>query len=453
MFRRWPTILFSELPDDESAAEARQRDADVIMTATILGFTAAQLSQSHPVTYTYDYADRGKQKERDMVDAVKRVNAALGPDYRYGNQATADAAPEWKLQEMISASPGKASLPFGQRHKVPRAEAAKVLRTLAAGIDDDAIGYQGPGAYTGFVDDPVGHRGSIQSTKRYNVPEVGYGSRWVPDAYAYPTIGDQDTVPWGLIGDQRSVGKGMLEQPFDMSGDGSVVGYTHGMIQAIYESAWTGPWCTPYEIAVGTETTKLASCFTCTLFMYANGYPPSAIHLGQGASWVPWYEVRPGLSVGVEESDLPAISLLHEEPLADKRIDSEATEEFASVDVIASEDDERQPLIEDLPKPRKEPYTYAGSANRYQLATDSVIAALNARWHIECGQHLALGIRVMKQNDGARVEARRRGRIAVLEQFLSDNKDDPYAAANLILDAVTVHDGEVSRVIRTLAAG
>jgi hypothetical protein len=229
------------------------------------------------------------------------------------------------------------------------------------------------------------------------------------------------------------------------------------MIQAIYESAWTGPWCTPYEIAVGTETTKLASCFTCTLFMYANGYPPSAIHLGQGASWVPWYDVRPGLSVGVPESDLPAISLLHDEPVVDKRKDelqSEASEKFASIDVIASEDDERQPLMEDVPKPRRsEPYTYAGSANKYQWATDSVIAALNARWHIECRQHLQLGIRVMKQNGGARVETRRRGRIAVLEAFLSDNKDDPYAAANLILDAVTVHDGEVNRIIRTLAAG
>ena len=139
----------------------------------------------------------------------------------------------------------------------------------------------------------------------------------------------------------------------------------------------------------------------------------------------------------------------------------EASEKLVSVGVISSAEDELVPLIDDsssgsdvdIPVARKpEPYTYPGSANRYVPEVDSVIAALNERWRIECTQHLLLGLRIMKQNGASRVDAQRRPRIAVLEKYLSDNRADLYVGANLILDAVTVHDGEVTRIIRTLAA-
>jgi hypothetical protein len=61
------------------------------------------------------------------------------------------------------------------------------------------------------------------------------------------------------------------------------------MIQAIYKAYALGPSCTPYEIAVGDHTKKLASCLPCTLFMSATGYPPTSIHLGRGESWTPLY--------------------------------------------------------------------------------------------------------------------------------------------------------------------
>jgi hypothetical protein len=66
--------------------------------------------------------------------------------------------------------------------------------------------------------------------------------------------------------------------------------YTHGMIQAIYKSYSLGPSCTPYEIAVGDQTKKMASCLPCSLFMVAAGYPPTSTHLGRGESWPPLYE-------------------------------------------------------------------------------------------------------------------------------------------------------------------
>jgi hypothetical protein len=61
------------------------------------------------------------------------------------------------------------------------------------------------------------------------------------------------------------------------------------MIQAIYKAYALGPSCAPYEIAVGDETKKMASCLGCTLFMYAVGYPPTSIHLGSAESWAPLY--------------------------------------------------------------------------------------------------------------------------------------------------------------------
>ena len=68
-----------------------------------------------------------------------------------------------------------------------------------------------------------------------------------------------------------------------------IAAYTHGMIQAIYKAYSLGPSCTPYEIAVGDLTKKMASCLPCTLFMAANGYPPTSTHLGRGESWAPLY--------------------------------------------------------------------------------------------------------------------------------------------------------------------
>jgi hypothetical protein len=82
-----------------------------------------------------------------------------------------------------------------------------------------------------------------------------------------------------------------------------IVGYTHGMIQAVYKAYALGPSCVPYEIAVGEETTKLASCFPCTMFITALGYPPSAGHLGRGESWAPLYEpYNPGAGQEPNES-------------------------------------------------------------------------------------------------------------------------------------------------------
>jgi hypothetical protein len=71
-----------------------------------------------------------------------------------------------------------------------------------------------------------------------------------------------------------------------MSDDNLVVGYCHAMIfmQHICKVSGGG---TAYEISMNEQTCKNASCFGCATFMFANGMPPSWMHLGSAESWSP----------------------------------------------------------------------------------------------------------------------------------------------------------------------
>jgi hypothetical protein len=182
---------------------------------------------------------------------------------------------------------------------------------------------------------------------------------------------------------ERELPGGMVQQKFDDTV--RLVGYTHGMIQAIYDAAATGPWCTPFEIAVGKNTTKMASCLYCTLYMYAAGYPPTAIHLGRGESWIPFFPADPG-SAG------------------------------------------------------------------YSPVVDEVIGSINTRWQVECAHHLLLGLEILSAPVGTDMVApTHRRRLPLLETYL-DSRPRPSSAANLILDATTVHGHDVDRLLRTFGA-
>jgi hypothetical protein len=49
---------------------------------------------------------------------------------------------------------------------------------------------------------------------------------------------------------------------------------------------------TAFEMSIGTDTFKLASCLSCSSFMMANDVDASASHLGAGESWVPYYSTE-----------------------------------------------------------------------------------------------------------------------------------------------------------------
>ncbi len=156
--------------------------------------------------------------------------------------------------------------------------------------------------------------------------------------------------------------------------------YTHGMIQAIYKAYTLGPSCTPYEIAVGDQTKKMASCFPCTVFMVAAGYPPTSTHLGRGESWAPLYQ----------------------------------------------------------------PYNPGGSAERNEIG---VIRDLNNAWYGKCTEFVTLGLQILDNDHIA--EEHKTSRDMVREYVLA-NRGNPTVAGTLILDALTVHDGETDRINRTL---
>jgi len=198
-------------------------------------------------------------------------------------------------------------------------------------MDPSVPQYTGMGAYTGFVDNhntegdtaPVGPRSTVRFLAPRSNASAPLHPRWLPSLDAHDLWkarlrkGTADSyVPWGLIGghlasagcerercpahDRPGENKAdhltrEMKGTYNMVFRGEpaiddIATYTHGMVQAIYEAYDLGPSCTPYEIAVGSQTTKMASCFPCTLFMVAAGYPPSSTHLGRGESWAPLYE-------------------------------------------------------------------------------------------------------------------------------------------------------------------
>jgi hypothetical protein len=410
MFRRWSTILGpKDLKITGDPMDVAKLDADVIMTAAVLGFTAGQIAAGHPVEFVIAEEDANpksekydQQKVKDLRRAVDRINHALA-GYRVNGTAKVGKPVPWEPGAMITGASGAAAVPFEQRHARVFDENTVTLRGLASAGGDEAIGYQGVGAYTGLRDDPIDHRPGVQSTTRYNVPDEGYGERWVPPTYHYNEKRAERELPWGLIKGDPHI-ETMQQRPFTMDpAKGNLVGYTHGMVQSIYGAVQSGPWCTPFELAVGEQTCKMASCFTCTLFMYATGFSPSAIHLGRGESWVPFYEKRPAKESGVLAQVIATFS------------------------------------------------TPAGTSNQYVPLLDMVIETLNNRWRIECDQYLRLGISVMRHDGMANVSEAHRPRLDQLEAFLEARSADVSAAANLILDAVTVPDQEMARINRTLA--
>ena len=353
-------------------------DADTIMVASVLGFSSLLLSKGAPVRFDMEISLTQLQSTRDasleklaadtqkFSTAIDKVNAALqkyNPDS--AQMVKVGTTPGWKKGGLITGSPEGEGLDFDQRHIKISDAVAQEFHEIAS--TDDSVGYQQRGAYTGLVSDPGSNRSSIKSTARFNIPENGHGHRWIPSGGT--------SRSWGLIGGLESI-PGMVEEP---AKSGSIVGYTHGMIQAIYDCAAHGHGCTPYEIAVGNKTTKLASCFPCTLFMYAAGYPPSSIHLGRGESWVPFYPKEEG-------------------------------------------------------------------SDGYSKPIDSVITKINRDWSVECVQHLRLGVRILKPV----VQDTHRESLLLLEEFLNKEHEDISFGSNLILDALTVHDSETNRILRTI---
>lgn len=68
--------------------------------------------------------------------------------------------------------------------------------------------------------------------------------------------------------------------------EGKLFGSYHGMIKSLCKFLQTStPNDLIFEIAYSPGTSKVSSCFPCTIFMIANERPPTSIHLGRGDNW------------------------------------------------------------------------------------------------------------------------------------------------------------------------
>lgn len=401
------TSLLSEFP---------VADADVIMTAAVLGFSAGLVEAKKPLRFDVD-GDADSADFAQLQRTVAKIKQALARQCLTAD-VQAGHAPVWKAGSVITGAKGMSALDFDRRHLDAFAGAARQVREIATDVDQG--GYRGRGAYTGFVYNPSSGIASLMSTYRALIPnEHGRDAgRWYPAALCGKTGGDSPDrarrYPWGLIlatkapdkvnsdpkaaitdgglwlgRDPLGAVKVSATDPYDQGGMGDmpsgwdsgekIIGYTHGMIQAIVHTEARGGELIPFEIAVGNCTTKLASCFPCTMYMYAAGYPPSSIHLGRGESWVPYYPELGGR-------------------MSDANLANQA-------------------------------------ANR-----------VNEAWYQQCHAHLTLGLTILQKSG---VSEHHKTSFSAFKHFMS-RASAPSAGANLILDALTVHVSESVRIERTL---
>ncbi|MGE0680274.1 MAG: hypothetical protein AB7P69_05115 [Candidatus Binatia bacterium] len=309
-----------------------KKEADVIMTAAALGFAASYIEDGRPIQFDRDPLDVDQKDVTAFNDAVTKIDKAIA-DYlkKYElaprNRVHAGTAPGYTKGAVIVGVYTLAG------HSAPPSVSAPVLSPQGQALydrikneDPTLVQYTGRGAYTGFVDnyntegntDPVGPRPTARFVISHPMKTPHVHPRWLPPQSSplwspRQRKGTADSyVPWGMImGDtagkdpaqpNTTVATNLADQTtiemrdkYGMVFNGEptvadIAAYTHGMIQAIYKAYSLGPSCTPYEIAVGSQTKKMASCLPCTLFMVAAGYPPTSTHLGRGESWAPLYE-------------------------------------------------------------------------------------------------------------------------------------------------------------------
>jgi hypothetical protein len=312
---------------NRAAGGEDQMQADVIVAAVMTGFVATRIALVQPVLFTFEEREnlgtvRDAGMARNVLHRLARVlQPRFDPDTIGGLQCangpggTAEQNPSGAWLDIDGVKNAMAN----GRSAAPTSSVAITARqggTMVGHSQDELAAMQGTyvdrnrtitnaqvrsqvsqiiaalqnqpenGAYYGVVDDPVTEEGGFCcSSVRRIIPYAGGVGvpRWNRSAPYHGLIGAAGgrnaRAQWGSFERENRIS--------GWDGQSGVVGYTHGMMWAIQRAKAIGPWATPYEVAVGAATRKLASCFACTTFMYATGYPPSGMHMGSAESWVP----------------------------------------------------------------------------------------------------------------------------------------------------------------------
>jgi hypothetical protein len=384
-------------------------DADIIVTAAIVGHSWHRLKAGKNCKYDLEVVDGLKDKaladQLGDIELTRRVRQKLNLVLVAGDVKTTElvetgVTPIYTVGGRIIGGTGDLPTDSKDRYdpKLPTALSLQ-LYTLAV---TQPIGYQGRGAYTGFVAGRAGGQTAVFSTYRHIVPTGGgYGRRWHPSAIADSANGKMGAAlgeggkqrkAWGMIVDndtqKDSKEKHGMHFEGEPVGGTDVIGYTHGMIQAIYDVVWKKGG-TPYEIAVGKDTTKLASCFACSVFMEATGHPASSTHLGRGESWT---IISPTVKPGAAS--------------ADPWLESNLTTQHAAY------------------------------------------AECDKKWYEYVKTILTLGAACLEKAK-AHLTDNHKPALAALHTYLGTHSAFT-DSGNLFLDALTVHDGDGKRVDRTV---
>ncbi len=285
---------------DSVIANETQALSDVIVTSVFMGLVGERLDAGRQIFIGYgggfdaydiegngrvakDVENRDVERHRQLKNVLERAFPGHHQQLIIGAaNKWVDASKEGRTQTPASSFAITGAVSATQVHKPMSGKASGLaLDLLRSNRDRYGINIE-RGAYYGIADlDSDEVYGPISTSRQLYWPASG---RWM------------DTKNNGWIQGEEGRADGSYARMADtqherlisdgLGSDGYVLGYTHGMIFAEHICKASGGG-TAYEVSMNEHTCKNASCFGCATFMFANGMPPSWMHLGKAESWSP----------------------------------------------------------------------------------------------------------------------------------------------------------------------
>ena len=401
-----------------------RKEADVIMTAAALGLAGDYISRTkQPIQFDMDPLDSNPKKTSAFNATVGKMDAAVAAYLTKQGLAPspvhAGTSPGYTQGAVImgvytlagASAPPSISAPVLSKK-------GQALWEKIATVSPDVSQYTGRGAYTGFVDnkntvgdtDPVGPRSTVRMTAPppgVPAPTIVPHPRWLPPAdsdlwSARQRKGADTYVSWGLImGD--SAGKD--PEPPNPTGASNLADQTTVEMRDKYGMTFTGE--------VGSED----------IAAYTHGMIQAIYKAyGLGPSCEP-YEIAVGDLTRKMASCLPCTLFMY-------------ASGYPPTSIHLGRGESWTPLYA--------PYNPNGPEGPHETA---VIRDLNNSWYEKCLEWLNTGLAIL---DDEHINAGHKASRDAVRSYLSGNSGDPTVAATIVLDAVTIHDGEADRIARTL---
>jgi hypothetical protein len=305
-------------------------DSDIIAAAAICGYAGTRVSKGLMVNFDSEGVRTCGAMVEGESDLVR--DAELKKEYvEYRLMEVLGARVAERVGDLVPQgmritdfAPQKAAFPaiIGGGGDFPKGDLRRLQQDLAQEANayvlkeaekPGGIGYTGQGAYVGVMFSPLlKGRFAHCSTTRYTLKtDDEFVNRWHPHddgSLAMPTAskigagGAKRT--WGMQTNEdvwTTRVKGREHMPDDEvtpTPGSDIVGYVHGLPAVIVYNTKFADVGVPMEVAYGAATNKLSSCFQCTVYMQAAGYPASSVHLGRGESWLPPYPNRSPYRLG-----------------------------------------------------------------------------------------------------------------------------------------------------------